>query len=137
MTIARYYIKRLPLTDPPADNALVLRAPNPWTWAIVRGVLADRTTRVSGIALSGGRDRVTLTVPISAGDRRLEGSSYELVIGDSFSSPNDLTLLPERQPQLNGAGITLNNLRGFDWVMDRDPPPPPGSWAFDPEVYIT
>lgn len=140
MTIARYYLQRLPFVVPPAEDTLTIRAPNPWTWARIRGADASHN-RLSPIRFSGGIDRVSLVVSVSAADRHLENSRYEIVLGDSHSSPTDPALTAPAQHIIVGTGITFNNPQGFT-KMDRDPPPPPGgdwtfNWSFEPAINIT
>jgi len=134
MAFARYYVKRLPLTNPAANDTLTIRAPNPWTWARVRGVKANGAVLTS-IDFRGGVDRAHLTAVVSTNDRQLEGSRYEILIGDAGSRPDDEAFLPAGQEMQEGTGITLNNPEA--WRTDRDPPPPPaGTWAFSPLVNI-
>ncbi len=135
MAIARYYVTRLTLTNPGANDTLTIRAPNPWTWARVRGINANGGVLTS-IDFRGGVDRVSLTAVVNATNRQLEGSRYEILIGDAGSRPDDEAFPPAGQPAQEGAGITLNNPGA--WRMDRDPPPPPnGEWAFSPVTNIS
>lgn len=131
MTIARYYVQRLRLASPPSDDTLTIRTPNPWTWARIRGATAAGVRR-SPIRFVGGTDRVQLTVVVSAADRSLESSRYEIVFGDGSTSPTDAGLRPPGQRIVTAANVTLNNSEGY-WKMDRDPPPPPplNEWCFD------
>ncbi len=126
MTIARYYVWRLPT---PQQDLLTIRAPNPWTWARVRGSKSDGT-RLINIAFTGGTDTASLIARVTSLNTELVGSRYEIILGDATSKPDDPALRATGQKRIAGAGVTLVLGNGYA-KMDEDPPPPPGDWHFD------
>lgn len=134
MAFARYYIHRLPLANPPAEDDLVVTAPGKWSWARVRGVDTQKRDLKDIKFKAAGSDRLVLTVSVSGASKPLENSVYEILLGDAESNPKDEQLLKVGQSMSPGDGITFNNEKGYR--MDRDPPPPPGSWQFADTIII-
>jgi hypothetical protein len=122
--IARYYFRRRPLTQPPANNTLTVYAPNPWKWARIRGCDVNGQQLGQIVFTASAVDHVKLVVPVSANDQHLARSVYEIVLGHAQDEPDDPALMAPNQDPIPGAGITYDDLGGFDH-KDKDPPPPP------------
>lgn len=133
MTIARYYVWR---NDVPQKDLLTIRAPNPWSWARVRGCKQD-SSQLTNIAFTGSRDMAVLVVRVTSLNTELAFSHYEIILGDALSKPDDPSLRPVGQPGIAGANIVLDGIGG-GWAMDEDPPPPPYQcdWVFEPTDII-
>ena len=132
MAFARYYVHRNSQVSPNYDT-LVINV-TVWTWAAVRGRLKDGKTKISPIPFVDGTNSVSLTAVVTSGNNALADSLYEIVFGDASSSPTDADIVAECKPVQTGANITF--VANGGWVMDRDPPPPPMSWAFEPKVNL-
>lgn len=134
MAFGRYYIRRNGTNGPAADTLSfqITSNGNPWKWAAVRGNKADNTS-LQQITLTKTSAGVDLTVIVTANDRSLVNSFYEVAIGDDASSPTDAEVSPNGKPRQPQATIVQLNSSG--WVMDRDPPPPP-TGAFLPKVNL-
>jgi hypothetical protein len=130
MAYARYYVHRNAQIST-NYNTLVINVTS-WKWAAVRGRLANGTTQITPIPLADGANSVTLTAVVASGNTTLANSLYEIVFGDASSSPTDPDIAAECKPMHAGANISFVSNGG--WVMDRDPPPPPMAWAFEPQV---
>jgi hypothetical protein len=130
MAFARYYVHRNAEVST-NYNTLVINV-TWWKWAAVRGRLSNGTSRITPIPLADGTNSVTLTAVVTSGDTTLANSLYEIVFGDASASPTDPEIEAECQPVETGSNISFVSNGG--WVMDRDPPPPPMDWAFEPQV---
>lgn len=132
MAFARYYVHRNSQVST-NYNTLVINV-TVWTWAAVRGRLKDGTTRITPIPFVDGTNCVLLTATLTSGDMHLEQSIYEIVFGNASSAPTDADIVAECKPVVTGANISFVGNAG--WVMDRDPPPPPMAWAFEPQINL-